>query len=183
VKAGPPFGTCGFLVGLLLLAACSKPSPEATPSAEDAPLENNVAPLADPRDLNERANDLFQAVVKDDPAPGEPFWFPKEPFVSLKDPPNPAGYWDKLHRAYADDIHVLHESRDSWDGATFDRFELGSPPRWMNPGDEHNRIGYYRSLGGSIHYRVGQNEETLVVDVIITWQGRWFVTHLRRVRK
>jgi hypothetical protein len=179
-----------FLAGVFstcILAGCSKSSGEEVPAspeahASDAPLENFVAP-ADAKDLQAHASDLFQAIAKDEPPLGESFWFPKEPFIPLKDPPDPGGYWEKLHRAYVEDIHALHASRASWDGATFDRFELGSPPRWMNPGDEHNRIGYYRSLGGSIHYRVGDKEESVVVDVIITWQGRWYVTHLRRVRR
>jgi hypothetical protein len=174
------FSACAF-------ASCSKSSGDnASASSEarasDAALANFVPP-ADAKDLEEHASDLFQAIAKDDPPRGESFWFPKEPFIPLKDPPDPAGYWEKLHRAYVEDIHVLHRSRASWDGAIFDHFELGTPPRWMNPGDEHNRIGYYRSLGGSIHYRVGDKEESFVVDVIITWQGRWYVTHLRRVRK
>jgi hypothetical protein len=145
--------------------------------------DNAVPPPADHRDLDQRAAALFEAVVKDDPALGESFWFPKAPFIPLKDPPDPDLYWEKLHRAYADDIHSAHGSRASWDGATFDHFEIGSSPRWMNPGDEHNRIGYYRSQGGTIVYRIGEENGALAVDTIITWQGQWFVTHMRRVRK
>jgi hypothetical protein len=174
---------------LLTVAAsvlsCSKSSSQGGAETQESgtTADNFTPPTTDAADLERRARALFDAVVKDEPSLGEPFWFPKEPFLVLKDPPDPGGYWEKLHRAYADDIHALHASRPSWDRVDFDHFELGSPPRWMNPGDEHNRIGYYRSLGGTIHYRDGDKSDAFVVDVIITWQGKWYVTHLRRVRK
>jgi hypothetical protein len=165
------------------LTGCGKSSADpAKAESQDGP-DNAVPPSKDEADLQKRASQLFDAVVHDDPALAEPFWFPREPFIPLKDPPNAAAYWEKLHTAYANDIHFLHASRPTWEGATFDRFELGTPPRWMDPGDEHNRIGYYRSLRSSIHYRVGTDEESFPVEVIITWQGRWLVTHLRKPRK
>jgi hypothetical protein len=174
---------CTLAFATLAPSACSKRSGDATVVEGDASISNQVPPLANLSDLNQRAGNLFEAVAKDDPSLGESFWFPKPPFLDLKDPPNPGAYWEKLHRAYENDIHAIHGLRHDWDDASFDRFELGSDPRWINPGDEHNRIGYYRSLGGRIVYRVGQQEASFVVDVIITWQGRWYVTHLRRVRK
>jgi hypothetical protein len=183
VRSGKALTLLAVLASVSL--GCSKPSSGASENEEasDARLDNAVPPTADVADLDRRAGALFEAVMKDDPSLGEPFWFPKDPFVILKDPPDPAGYWEKLHRAYADDIHALHASRPSWDNAAYDHFELGSPARWMNPGDEHNRIGYYRSLGGSLHFREGDKVDSFVVDVIITWQGKWYVTHFRRVRR
>jgi hypothetical protein len=180
------------VLGVVLGWGCSKSSSDgaapknallADADAGDAAVSNDVPPSTDAADLDRRASALFQAVAKDDPALAEPFWFPKEPFLILKDPPDPGGYWDKLHGNYADDVHALHATRPSWEGATFDHFEIGSPPRWMNPGEEHNRIGYYRSFGSTIHFRAGDKMDSFVVDVIITWRGRWYVTHLRRVRK
>ncbi len=168
---------------LVCVVGCSRPSPDRQPEATEPSGENDVPPSTDKADLERRAGDLFQAVVTDDPARGESFWFPREPFIPLKDPPDPAGYWTKLHNAYVADIHAIHAARPSWDGAVFDHFELGDGPRWMKPGTEHNRIGYYRSLGGSLHYRVGEVQDQFAVDAIITWQGRWYVTHLRRVRR
>lgn len=174
-----------LIAAVACMLACSKSSSRGGAEAEETgtTTDNAIAPTSDAADLDRRAKSLFEAVVKDDPSLAESFWFPKEPFLVLKDPPDPGGYWEKLHRAYADDIHALHASRPSWDEAAFDHFELGSPPRWMNPGDEHNRIGYYRSLGGTLHFRDGGKDDAFVVDVIITWQGKWYVTHLRRVRR
>jgi hypothetical protein len=134
-------------------------------------------------ELTERARALFDAIVTLDPARAEGFWFPREPFIPLKDVKNPGRYWDTLHKAYLDDVRALHRKRKSWDGATFERFTVGSTPKWVKPGDEVNKIGYYRSFHGTIHYRIGDEPAKLDVHTLITWQGRWYVTHLRKIKK
>jgi hypothetical protein len=101
----------------------------------------------------------------------------------LKDIKDPGKYWDQLHRAYANDIHVLHKKRASWDGVVFKRFELGSTPKWVKPGEEANKIGYYRSFHGKIHYEIGGEASSIDVHTVITWQGRFFVTHLNKFKK
>jgi len=123
------------------------------------------------------------AIVKDDPALGEAFWFPKEPFIPLKDVKEPGKYWEQLHRTYVNDIHALHKKRKDWSGATFGRFERGSVPKWVKPGDEANKIGYYRSFHGQLRFEVDGKSESIDVHTVITWQGRWYTTHLRKFKK
>jgi hypothetical protein len=134
-------------------------------------------------DLQQRAKGLFSAIVADDPTLAEPFWFPHDPFIPLKDVRDPEEYWVTLHDAYASDIHKEHARRPSWDGATFDRFDVSPPVRWMAPGDEYNYIGYYRSQHSVLRYRVGDVEAAISVEAIITWHGRWFVTHIIKMKK
>ena len=121
-------------------------APDATPDAglDATPAEaidwKNEQPytLAS-EDLTARARGLFDAVVKDDPTLGEPFWFPKEPFIPLKDVKGPGKYWETLHHSFVNDVHALHRKRKSWEGATFKSFTVGSKPKWVKPGDEANR--------------------------------------------
>jgi hypothetical protein len=129
-----------------------------------------------------RARGLFEAIVNDDPERAEAFWFPREPFIPLKDIKDPGKYWNQLHRAYANDVHALHKKRKSWDGAEFVSFEGWSRPKWVPPGDEANKIGYHRAFNGRLRYKVGGEDAEIEVHTLITWQGRWFVTHLRRVK-
>ena len=160
-------------------------SAEPTAAAEKPPIvaDNKVEPTEGP-ELAARAKGLFEAIVNDDPALGEPFWFPKEPFIPLKDVKDPGKYWEQLHKAYANDIHTLHRKhKKRWSGATFTRFERGSSPKWVKPGDEANKIGYYRSFHGIVHYEVAGKQEKLDVHTVITWQGRWYVTHLSKFKK
>ncbi len=156
---------------------------DAGPGDAGPPIvaDNKVEPTQGP-ELQERAKGLFEAIVKDDPALAEPFWFPREPFVPLKDVKDPGKYWAELHRAYEHDVHALHKKRKSWEGATFTSFEGWSRPKWVEPGKEANHIGYHRAFNGKIRYTAGTHRGEIEVHTIITWQGRWYVTHLRKVR-
>jgi hypothetical protein len=172
-------------------AAPAAAAPPAAPSAEpdavaaSAPVDwkNEAKYVTESDELTQRARGLFEAIVKQEPPLAEDFWFPKEPFIPLKDVKNPGRYWDNLHSAYLDDVRALHRKRKSWDGAVFERFTLGSTPKWVKPGDEVNKIGYYRSFRGTIHYRIDDKPAKLEVHTLITWQGRWYVTHLRKIKK
>lgn len=152
---------------------------EARPFVAD----NKVLPPETSKDLQARAAALFEAIVKNEPALGDPFWFPEEPFIPLKDIKDPGKYWKTLHRTYAKDIAKLHRSRDSWDGARFIGFEMGSTPKWVKPGEEANKIGYYRSFRGKLRYEIGGETSSIEVRVMISWQGRWFITHLSKFKK
>ncbi len=162
-------------------------APDATSDAAEvaAPsvADNKVLPPLTSEELTKRAFQLFDAIVHDEPARGESFWFPKEPFLPLKDVKGPGKYWDNLHRTYERDIHALHKKRSSWEGATFEGFEVGSKPKWVPPGDEANKIGYYRSFRGKLRYRIGDTSKTIDVHTIISWQGRWYITHLSKFKK
>jgi hypothetical protein len=167
-------------------AATAEIADAASDAAEVAApyvADNKVLPPLASEELTKRAAQLFDAIVHDDPARGESFWFPKEPFIPLKDVKGADKYWDNLHRTYARDIHALHKKRASWEGATFEGFELGSAPKWVPPGDEGNRIGYYRTFRGKLRYRIAEQTQSIEVRVIISWQGRWYITHLSKFKK
>jgi hypothetical protein len=103
--------------------------------------------------------------------------------VPLKDVKNPGKYWTELRRAYRRDIHTLHAKQKTWEGARFVRFDGWSRPKWVRPGDEANKVGYYRAFHGKLRYASGAGDSEIDVHTIITWQGRWFVTHLRKFKK
>ncbi|XXY14209.1 hypothetical protein WME88_38815 [Sorangium sp. So ce216] len=153
----------------------------------DAPAtfaaDNKVEPPLESKDLTERASALFDAIVKNEPALAEAFWFPKAPFIPLKDVKDPGKYWDNLHAAYLNDVKAMHRKRKSWEGARFVGFQVGSRPKWVPPGDEANKIGYYRSLHGKLKYELDGKPASLDVHTIISWQGRWYITHLGDFKK
>jgi hypothetical protein len=161
--------------------AGAEPDAGSVVAAPFAP-DNKVAPTEGP-ELQERARALFEAIVKDEPERGEAFWFPKEPFLPLKDVKEPGKYWSQLHRTYVNDVHALHKKRKAWDGAEFVKFEGWSRTKWVPPGDEANKIGYHRAFHGKLRYKVSGEDGEIDVHTIITWQGRWYVTHLRKFKK
>ncbi len=168
------------------VAAVDTAAPAAAPAAPveaAAPIvaDNNVPPTEGP-ELQDRAKGLLDAVIHDDPKLGDPFWFPEAPFIPLKDVKGPDKYWQQLHRTFGADVHALHKKRKSWDGVAFEKFEIGSKPTWVKPGEEGNKIGYHRSYRGKLHFTVDGKSESLEVRTIITWQGRWYITHLSKIK-
>jgi hypothetical protein len=156
----------------------------APPAAKQADYDpsNKAKPANDSEELQARARALFDAVVQNNAALGEDMWFPREPFLILKDIKEPGKYWDQLHRAFVKDVEKLHKKRPSWEGTELVKLELGSPPKWVKPGEEGNKIGYYRTTKGSLVYRAEGKTHKLEVRVMISWQNRWYITHLGKFK-
>jgi hypothetical protein len=149
----------------------------------DAPQENTALTDTGSEELRLRARRLFEAILADRPELADEMFFPKEPFLRLKDVAQPARYFDQLLATFHRDVHDLHAKRRSWKGASFQSFEAGASPKWVKPGDEWNKIGYHRIVGSKIHYDVEGRHRTLEVRTLISWEGRWFVTHLLPIRR
>jgi hypothetical protein len=51
--------------------------------------------------------------------------------------------------------------------------------KWVDPGEEYNKLGYYRVYGTHIVYETGSGKErTFDVSSLISWRGQWYVVHL-----
>src|ERR1041385_175355 len=127
-------------------AAPLRPLPPPVGVAEPAPdvdPETRTLPPTASKDLEDGARHLFDAIASGRPELALDFFFPREPFLSLKDVADPGRYHDELVASYRRDILSLHGSRRSWDGAVFTGFELGTPPKWVPPGGEWKKIGYF----------------------------------------
>lgn len=175
------------MLALLALAAPLVPGPSGrfrtVVAAEDPPPENRELPPLTSEDLTLRAGQLFDAIVHGEPETADAFFFPREPFIPLKDVKDPGRYHDGLVRAYHQDVRALHAQRKAWEKARFVSFELGSRPRWVRPGEEWNKIGYFRTFNGKLRYEADGRTRAIDVHTIISWQGKWYVTHLTAVRK
>jgi hypothetical protein len=170
-------------------AASTSASPAITPGetagkeAHAPDPQNRKKPELTSQDLTGRARHLFDALAADDPEKGRDFFFPRDPFVPLKDVKDAGKYWDQLFRIYANDIHELarRHKKDLAD-AEFVSFELGTPPKWVKPGEEANKIGYFRTFNGKLRYRSHGKERDLEVKTIISWDDGWYVTHLLPIK-
>lgn len=128
-------------------------------------------------DAAERAERLFEAILRDDPEHARDFFFPLEPFLVLKGIADPARYWNVLWGHYERDIHALHEEIP--ETATFERFVMTRRGGWVERRQEANALPYWASRHDWISYRVGQEERRFEVRTLINWGPRWYVTHLR----
>jgi hypothetical protein len=155
---------------------------DGAPALRPPDPANKMRPPLTSTDLDERAAHLLDAIARNDPSAADDFFFPKAPFIPLKEVGDPARYFDQLLGTYHRDIRTLHAAQKDWTGAAFVSFELGTAPTWVAPGKEYNRIGYFRTFGGKLRYRIGEKSKEIAVSTIISWDGRWYVTHLLPIR-
>ncbi|HEX5661221.1 MAG TPA: hypothetical protein VFX59_28715 [Polyangiales bacterium] len=126
------------------------------------------------------ARSLLAAIVKDDPALADAFFFPRDAFTLLKAIAKPERYWEKLHKRFYEDVHALHRTVPA--NAEFVRLELSARGGWVKPGEEGNKLPYWAARHAWLHYRVGAAQQKLEVRVLISWQQRWYVIHLNEFR-
>ena len=171
------------LVAVLAFAstAAADDAPDAGASA--AASDNHERPALASDDLATRAAHLLDALVQGKPELADDFFFPREPFLPLKDVADPGRYHAQLLAAYHRDVREMARKRRSWEGARFVSFELGTPPTWVAPGKEWNKIGYHRSFHGKLRYELDGRTHTLDVHTVISWAGGWYVTHLGAFKK
>ena len=202
----PPVWDAGPMGFTAAPIATSGDAPRASPTVAEAPPSRTPPPrdgiaLDDPspraeagidagalpqtRDMPEgrgpafeaRARALVDAIAKDDPEIAMKFFFPVAAYQQVKDIQNPAADWrSRLVTNYVRDIHALHSQIGN--GARFAGAEIDERIRWVEPGGEYNKVGYFRVYGARIRYVQGSSERSFPVSSMISWRGDWYVVHL-----
>ncbi len=128
---------------------------------------------------------LWAAIVKDEPALAMRFFFPLDAYEQVKDVGDPSADWKhRLVAAYERDIHALH-SRLGAQAATAHLLKLEVPEahaRWVDPGEEWNKLGYYRVFGSQLRYEVDGESTAFEIKSLISWRGEWYVVHLSAIK-
>jgi hypothetical protein len=152
--------------------------PATLPQTRDRPVASGVA-------WDAHVAALWTAIVADDPDRALPFFFPVGAYEQVKDIGNPASDWKhRLFAAYAHDIHALH-ARLGADATSASLVDLEVPEsrgRWVDPGEEYNKIGYYRVFGSRLRYTVAGESRSFEVKSLISWRGEWYVVHLSAIK-
>jgi hypothetical protein len=164
-------------------SALSPPPVLALPDSASLPQTHEM-PHAAGAPFDARCSALWDAIVFDDPERAMPFFFPLGAYEQVKDVGDPAADWKRrLVAAYRHDIRALH-ARIGADGGDARFLGLDVPEsraRWVEPGEEWNKIGYYRVFGTRLRYTVGGLERTFDVKSLISWRGEWFIVHLSAI--
>jgi hypothetical protein len=167
-------------------AATATATPTATPSDDPASLpQTHDEPNASGPAFDVRVQALWDGIVADDPDRAMAFFFPLGAYRQVKDVPDPAADWKRrLVAAYARDIHALHARLgDDAASAKLVGFDVPEPrARWVDPGEEYNKIGYWRVFGSRLRYDVGGTSGSFEVKSLISWRGEWYVVHLSAIR-
>ncbi len=153
------------------------PDPGSLPQTHDAPHAAGAA-------FEARRAALWDAIVADDPERAMPFFFPLSAYQQVKDVADPAADWKRrLVAAYQRDIHALHArlGREPGEAKLLALDVPEAHARWVEPGEEWNKIGYYRVFGTKLRYAVDGSEHSVDVKSLISWRGEWFVVHLSAI--
>jgi len=166
----------------------STAAPAATASAAVDPSllpQTRDRPEASGPSFEARVATLWDAIATDDPARALPFFFPLGAYRQVKDVSDPASDWSRrLVAAYTHDIHALH-ARLGDNAARARLVGLDVPRdhgRWVDPGEEYNKIGYFRVFGSRLRYEIDGTPHAFEVKSLISWRGEWYVVHLSNVQ-
>jgi hypothetical protein len=169
-------------------AVAASPSTSAPPPASADPSslpQTHELPNSSTEAFEARAIALWEAIVRDDPDHGMPFFFPLRAYEKVKDVSDPAADWKhRLVTAYRRDIHSIHALLGEGASAAH-LLALDVPTaraQWVQPGDEWNKIGYFRVFGSKLRYEVDGKVRTIDVRSLISWRGEWYVVHLGSAR-
>jgi hypothetical protein len=197
-RQDPPAPDTSPSVALPELPASVAPSAPSTALAVSAPAAAAPVAAADPaslpqtHDMPHASGTAFEArraafwdsIVADDPDRAMPFFFPLGAYQQVKDVGDPAADWNRrLVAAYKRDIHALHARLGSApaDAKLIDLDIPEARARWVEPGEEWNKIGYYRVFGTKLRYSVDGAEHAVDVKSLISWRGEWFIVHLSAI--
>ncbi len=165
--------------------ASTSPPPPGSPSDPSLLPQTRDKPRAAGDAFDARVRALWDAIIADDPERAMPMFFPVGAYQQVKDVPNPAADWrHRLVAAYAHDIHALHAGLgpDS-QRAKLARMDVpGEQARWVLPGEEYNKVGYFRVFGSKLRYEVDGVPHAFDVKSLISWRGEWYVVHLSAIK-
>jgi hypothetical protein len=161
-------------------------------AAADAPplVDSSGQPLPQTEDEPSVANDRFRtrmdllanAILRDDHESAAPVFFPVIAYKQVKAIADPERDWKlRLWAAFVRDIHEYRRrlGKNSGD-AHLARVDVQKERvRWMKPGSEGNKVGYFRVLRSHLRFGLpGGREQSLEITSMISWRGEWYVVHL-----
>ena len=150
-------------------------------SGQPKPQTENLPRASDPS-FQERIQMLCSAIIGGHPDQAHAAFFPLAAYRQVKAVADPdRDYRLRLLRNYDRDITDYHRRISSQHG-TFRCSGIRLPKdqaRWMKPGSEYNRIGYFRVLRAKLDLTdTDGNTTTLEVTSLISWRGQWYIVHL-----
>jgi len=129
-------------------------------------------------DAEDRARHLATALAGGPLSLADDFFFPREPFLAVKDMSGAMHYFARLLNTYHADVERYRAQLPPDAPVTFVRFVPARACRWMEIGREANRLPYWSCYGARLVVRSNEREVVFRIHVMIHWGTQWFVTHL-----
>jgi hypothetical protein len=125
-------------------------------------------------------NALWRGIVDDSPTEAQPFFFPKSAYLQVKALSDAAGdYQNRLIGFYDLDVHAAHRllGAEAKDAKLIAVSVPAKAAEWILPGEEENKLSYYRVYGSRLTYTVGGKTKSFGLFSLISWRGQWYVVH------
>jgi hypothetical protein len=181
-----------FLTGAAALAvARSSSAGEADAGTESAALlDASGQPLPQTEEEPSIGTERFRArielvagaILADDPGAATPAFFPVIAYRMVKAIQDPDRDWKlRLLANFGRDVHE-YRRRLGREATTAHFAGIDVPQdraRWMKPGSEGNKLGYYRVLHSQLRFTLSSGrEQSFELTSMISWRGEWYVVHL-----
>ncbi len=150
-------------------------------SGEPKP-QTEAMPVSGDPSFQARVGSLCTAIIEGKPEKAHSAFFPIVAYRQVKAIADPdRDYATRLLRHFDRDI-VEYSHRIAKRRAPIRCAGIRIPraqARWMKPGSEYNRVGYFRVLRSQLDLTDADgNTTTLEVTSLISWRGQWYVVHL-----
>ena len=132
--------------------------------------------------FQERVALVAHAIVTGDAEPAAGAFFPLLAYQQVKDVAKPErDYKFRLLANFKRDVLEYHRALGaSAAEAKFDSIAVSEKDaKWMAPGSEGNRVGYFRVLRSRLRFTLptGRTRDFELTSMI-SWRGEWYVVHL-----
>ncbi|MEO7034837.1 MAG: hypothetical protein ABI548_13090 [Polyangiaceae bacterium] len=132
--------------------------------------------------FQERVALVGQAIISGNAEPASVAFFPLVAYQQVKDVAKPErDYRFRLLANFKRDVLEYHHALGSaaadakFSGVTVSERDA----KWMAPGSEGNKLGYFRVLRSHLHFTLptGRTRDFELTS-LISWRGEWYVVHL-----
>jgi hypothetical protein len=173
-------------IGVAPAAASATPSANTAPvllDAEGKPLpQTDQRPTLSSSSFQQRIEAVAKAIISGDAEPAAGAFFPLVAYQQVKDVAKPErDYRFRLLANFKRDVLEYHHALGAaaadakFGGVTVSERDT----RWMAPGAEGNKLGYFRVLRSRLHFTLptGRSRDFELTS-LISWRGEWYVVHL-----
>lgn len=167
-------------------ASSATPTGNATPSlfdAEGKPLpQTDQRPSLSSSSFLQRIDTVAKAIISGDAESASAAFFPLVAYQQVKDVAKPErDYRFRLLANFKRDVLEYHHALGAavadakFSGVTVSERDV----KWMAPGSEGNKLGYFRVLRSHLHFTLptGRSRDFELTS-LISWRGEWYVVHL-----
>ncbi|HEX7451264.1 MAG TPA: hypothetical protein VF294_03225 [Polyangiaceae bacterium] len=172
--------------GIAPVAVSATPAGIAAPElldAEGKPLpQTDQRPTLSSPSFQQRIDAVAKAIISGDAEPAAAAFFPLVAYQQVKDVAKPErDYRFRLLANFKRDVLEYHHALGAaaadakFSGVTVSERDT----KWMAPGSEGNKLGYFRVLRSHLHFTLpaGRSRD-LELTSLISWRGEWYVVHL-----